>query len=181
MSERERRVIMAPPARCERRKPAMVAAPAVAPAVNGAVQAAVMCAVSLVASAKPMLIELPKIELPKIELPKIDMPKIDLPLPNLPGQGKTEAEAAAEQAKGTAPKAKSPAARVPVRTGAAPKVRASGAVPVPEGAESAPTIGTREAGIVDNSSEWRRFPPKRSPGVSFDKWKEIAREINPTP
>jgi hypothetical protein len=161
---------MVQPRRPSRQQPAMIAVPLTAPAA-GLVSGAVMCAVSLVASARPMQMEMPK--MPKIEMPK--MPNFSMPKINLPGQGKTEAEARKPKVTGQVVRAPAPGTV---------KIRAagSGGVAMPQGADAAPSFGDLggKAGVKIDAARtagpgWKRFPDKRTPGAALDGFKEMAR------
>lgn len=135
--------------------PAMVPlAPAVgAPLLSGAV----LCAVSLVASARPLAIKMPKMpQLPK--LPDLDLPNFGKKKPATP----------------------SGAAAVPGSV----KVRAATGVKPATGAGDAPTLaditGQRTPGSISAGEGWKKFPERRMPGANMDAWKEIAKGMKPT-
>lgn len=121
-----------------------------------------MCAISLVTSAKPMQIEMPK--LPKISLPKL--PDINIDLPNL---GKKKKEAAPKP--------------TPTRqTVGKVKVRAAKGV-VPSGSTDAPTLAEVTGQLTQDTIKvgegYKKFPGRRMPGANMDGWKKIAKDITP--
>lgn len=127
---------------------------------------AVLCSISLVASARPMRIDMPK--LPDIKLPELKLPQLDLP-----NFGK----------KGGAAKAK-PAVRTPAPRGVAVKVRAArGVVPTAAGATDAPSFADITGEVKQDSiaagAGYKRFPARRMPGAMMDDWRKIAKDIAP--
>lgn len=127
-----------------------------------------MCAVSLVASARPLAIELPKIGLPKLSLPKLSLPK--LPELDLPNFGKKKGPAAPK----AAPRAP-PVGDVKVRP-------AAGVVPTGS-SEDAPTLaeltGRTAQRTIGTGAGFKRFPERRMPGANMDGWKKIAKDMAP--
>lgn len=128
---------------------------------------ALLCAVSLVASARPMAIQLPK--LPELKLPKL--PELDLP-----NFGKKKGE-------DSSPKAKAAPARVPVARGANVKVRAAKGVIATGSSPDAPTLaevtGETTQDTIAAGQGWKKFPERRMPGANMDRWKQVAKDITP--
>lgn len=133
----------------------------IAPPLTAATQpltGALLCAVSLVASARPLAIELPK--LPKISVPKLP----DLDLPNF---GKKSPAAAPP-----APKPRVIPTNVKVRAAST----GSSAVDAPTLAD---LTGEQGQDSIATGEGYKRFPARRMPGANMDGWKKIAKDITP--
>lgn len=146
--------------------PAAPVVAAAAPLLSGAV----LCAVSLVASARPLAFEWPK--LPDFELPKLELPKLELPNLDLPNFGKKDA----------APAKKKAPARSPV-TGGQVRVRpARGSGPTAQEGDAptlADVVGQQSQDTISAGAGWKRYPERRMPGANMDGWKKIAKDIAP--
>lgn len=152
----------------KRSQSAMIPAPAAAAVGSQALTGAVLCAVSLVASGRPMAIDLPK--LPKISVPNVSLPKLgDIDLPNF---GKKEGKKPAKNSAQTAPRVRNSNV----------KVRAARSV-VPTDSTDAPTLaeitGQQSQESISAGDGFLRYPERRMPGANMDGWKKIAKDIAP--
>ena len=147
----------------KRSQSAMIPAPAITAVGSQALTGAVLCTVSLVASARPMEINFPK--MPKISVPKL--PDIDLPNFGKKGENKSAKKTAATTARVKNPNV---------------KVRAAKGV-VPTTSDNAPTLaeitGQQSQESIAAGDGFLRFPERRMPGANMDGWKKIAKDIAP--